>query len=186
MARGEAPQTAEEPSGVGPTRELPWPVGEPGAQWVRGRAARGQQGRGAGTRARRALWQSSGPEGKGRRWRRPGRRAGRQHSPRAAAAGGRAPSSRSSSGSTDAGLGVISASADLGGIQRLVIYVRVGGRVFRPAPPPPGRGPRSSQHPGPGPRGTEVRAAPPSLARSGRRKRRRGNRGYQRQTKGLH
>ena len=145
---------------MGPTRELHWPVGELGAQWVRGRAARGQQGRGAGTRARRALWQSSGPEGKGRRWRRPGRRAGRQHSPRAAAAGGRAPSS-SSSGSTNAGLGVISASADLGVIQRLVTCVRVGGLVFRPAPPPLGRGPRSRQHPGPG-RG-ELRCGPPRL-----------------------
>lgn len=175
---------------MGPTRELPWPVGELGAQWVRGWAARGQQGRGAGTRSRRALWQSSGPEGKGRRWRRPGRRAGRQHSPRAAAAGGRAPSS-SSSGSTSAGLGVISASADLGGIQGLVTEGRVGdgwGGGFpafpAPLPLPQAEGPGAASTPGQ--RGTEVRAAPPSLARSGRRKRRRGNRGYQRQTKGLH
>ena len=107
-----------------------------------GRAERGQQGRGAGTRARRALWQGSGPEGKGRRWRRPGRRAGRQHSPRAAVAGGRAPSSSSSgSSSTNAGLGVMSASADLGCIQRPVTAWGWG------SPRPPALGPGAARTP---------------------------------------
>lgn len=132
-------------------------VGELGRPVGEGSVRRSQQGRGAGTRARRALGQGSGPEGKGRRWRRPGRRAGRQHSPRAAAAGGRAPSSSSggSSSSTNTGLGVISASADLGGIQRSVSGAGVGIATS------PRLGPRSCQHPSPGPRGSGCR--PPRL-----------------------
>lgn len=85
-----------------------------GAQRVRRPAKLGASRGGAQARApARHCGRVQGREGKGRRWRRPGRRAGRQDSPRAAAAGGRAPSSSGGSSSNNVGLGVILACPDL-------------------------------------------------------------------------